>query len=223
MAIPQTRYEIFCHPLLLIVAATLNLPAVAFGTMGVIIRCDFFSGWLLWNSCLAAMNMVAAVYCVYKIRKTAAATEVEEDDEVETESVVVLGSDAGKEEYETTSNHDDPEQTNRRSDRAGEEEPGYSEPSCFSRLIHLRTISSDRIRHLLCYDGVMATYSILFLFWVFWISEGTQRLRQVDDVEEGELEGCSDAHEHYMVISLSCGFAYISFVVLSLFASLSSR
>lgn len=207
-----TKYEVICHPLFLIVSGGLNFPPLLFGALGFVEWCNYFSNWLVGNAALTALNIVAGIYCVYKIRRTvkprqeAPLTEVDEESE--------------------TSDND----TDSKSNPCVEPAPAAAaaltpitprpSPGCFSHLLRLRTASSDRIRHLICYDGIITTYAILFLFWVFWLSEGTQRVRHVELAEEeDELEGCYPYHERYMVTSLVCGFTYFGFVIIAGLAS----
>jgi hypothetical protein len=82
--------------------------------------------------------------------------------------------------------------------------------SCFRRCLKLRTTSSNRIRHLVCYNGFMTTYGILFLFWAFWLGSGEQIALASDNLSESTLEGCSDyalANQyHYVTVSLNLGY-----------------
>jgi hypothetical protein len=203
----QTRYELICHPLFLAVAGGLNFPPLVFGVLGVTTWCDYYSSWLIGNACLTALNMAAALISVFKIRKISYPPPVEQ---------ASSQRDSEKDEADPGSNSERSE-----NDSASPADPEVAVRSgCFSRLIHLRTRSSDRIRHLICYDGIIATYSIIFLVWVFWISEGTQRRNQLDMAEEEQLKGCVEFHERYVEISLVCGFTYFSFVVIAALASL---
>jgi uncharacterized membrane protein len=207
----QTRYELFCHPLLLIFAGGLNLPPLAFGILGYTTWCAFFSGWLVVNACVSALNMVAALYAVYRIKRLSnpepSRDQSESIDEAEKE--IENGTYCNGSEGEEFSE---------------EEAPGVAdngkETTCLRRYLRRRTISSDRVRRLLCYDGVIATYSIMFLFWIFWLLEGTQRTRNYDLASEDDLEGCADFHFRYQETSIICGFSYASFVFLSMLASL---
>ena len=203
----QTRYEYICHPLFLAVAAALNLPPLVFGILGWLTWCSYYSGWLVGNACLTATNMVAAMYSVYKLRRFAGPYSIESDNNLVERNDVEKNSDDTQPNYEP-------------SEVGSDESPLSQTRGCFSRLVELRTVSSDRIRHLICYDGIIATYSILFLFWVFWISEGTQRVRQQEWATEEDLDGCLEYHERYMKTSLVCGFSYFSFVTLAALSSL---
>jgi hypothetical protein len=208
----QTRYELVCHPFFLAVAGGLNLPPLAFGILGYMTWCSYYSSWLVGNACLTALNMVAAVYSVYKIRRISH-PPIETADSLCDEDI--------EKESDYTDSHN--ELSDEPQDAENSSPPVYQTRGCFSRLVRLRTVSSDRIRHLICYDGIIATYSILFLVWVFWISEGTQRTRHLDWAKEEELEGCEPFHERYMETSLVCGFTYFSFVTLAALASLCFR
>jgi hypothetical protein len=43
---------------------------LAFGILGYTTWCAFFSGWLVVNACgVSALNMVAALYAVYRIKR----------------------------------------------------------------------------------------------------------------------------------------------------------
>lgn len=212
-----TKYEYICHPLFLITAGGFNFPPLVFGVLGFVEWCNYYSNWLVGNAALTGLNIIAAIYCVYKIRKVARPRQSSSrTDEAE--------EDAEKGDSDTDSNSNN---HHRGMDEVTITDPSPPPPAaraksgCFSRLIHMRTTSSDRIRHLVCYDGIITTYAILFLFWVFWLSEGTQRVLQMADVEEEEqFEGCMVYHERYMKTSLVCGFVYVGFVVVAGLASL---
>jgi hypothetical protein len=206
-----TKYEFICHPLYLIISGGLNFPPLVFGVLGFVEWCNYYSNWLVGNAALTGLNLIAAVYCVYKVRKVARLTPEPQNTEAEND-------DSEKAESDTDSN------SHHETNEVPDAPPSPAPSGCFSRLIHLRTISSDRIRHLICYDGIITTYGILFLFWVFWLSEGAQRVLQADDVEEEEqFEGCLVYHERYMKTSLVCGFAYFGFVFAAGLASLFDR
>ena len=187
-----TKYEVICHPLFLIVSGGLNFPPLLFGALGFVEWCNYYSNWLVGNAALTALNIVAGIYCVYKIRRTVKPLQEPRLTEVDEES--------------DTSGNDGNADPEPKSDPYEETPPpppitspmATRPPSrgCFSHLLRLRTASSDRIRHLICYDGIITTYAILFLFWVFWLSEGTQRVRHVEQAEaENELEGCYPFHQ----------------------------
>jgi hypothetical protein len=203
-----TRYESVCHPLYLAVAGGLNLPPLVFGILGFTPWCSYFSSWLVGNACLTGLNMVAALYSVYKIRRIAQPPPLLDEPETR--------PDIEKPEDDTESNNETSEELE---DDSDDSEVSEDTRGCFSTFIHRRTKSSDRIRHLLCYDGVMTTSSILFLFWVFWISDGIQRNNDVDLATDDQLEGCLEYHERYVHTSLVFGFSYFVFVCLAVISS----
>lgn len=86
----------------------------------------------------------------------------------------------------------------------------YAPHSCFRRCLKLRTTSSNRIRHLVCYNGLITTYGILFLFWAFWLGGGEQLVLLEDVVSDDRLDGCSErASEyqfHYVTTSVVVGY-----------------
>jgi hypothetical protein len=208
-----SRYEHICHPLFLVMSGALNVPPLVFGIIGFVDWCSYFSGWLLGNAALCGLNLVMCIFSVYKIRKT---------------TIRILGSfsrsgdvpsvDVGA-DHKSDSETDENSNTN--------DVPNLPlvprKRGCCSQLSHYRTPSSERIRHLICYDGIITTYAIIFLVWIFWLSEGLQRIRQVDSAQEERAEdfdGCFSYHERYIKTSLVCGFAYFGFVVAACFASL---
>ena len=209
----QTRYELFCHPLFLAVAGGLNFPPLIFGILGYATWCSNFSSWLVSNASLSLLNVLGALYFVYKIRKSYKPPYPREesncsDEGFESEPEVgVFGSD-------TNDSIPDEGYAQARGDDRGRGR------TFIYRLLRRRTTSSDRIRHLLCYDGFAATYSILFLFWVAWLSEGTQRLYNYDNASEEDKEGCIEFHEHYMHSSIVFGFSYVGCVFVALLGSL---
>ena len=308
-----TKYECICQPLLVVVACCLNFPPLIFGARGFAEWCEAFSTWLIGNACLSALNILAAFYSVYKLRRNrrseimGVGTDGEETDGIENASrhnmlngsangggndnnnvdndhpshshrlshhssshlqrhrkesvdqlmVDVIDTEAidieknnGDQEEDTDSNeenesgssqediHDDNHGDGHNQDDDSEENVGIPmSPSgrsstrrssnknrrgCFSRLIHLRTTSSDRIRHLICYDGILVSYSILFLVWIFWLSDGIQQYKIIDEMTTEELEGCQEFHFQYTYVSLVCGFTYFTFVMLAVLLSLFS-
>lgn len=191
-----------------------NFPPLVFGVLGFIQWCPYFSNWFVGNTTLAGLNMVMSVYCVHKIRRTTRGPHGS-----------MRRPQQGDVSAETANDHKSDSDTDSNSNT--HEPPIVLSPprrqGCFSRLIHYRTPSSDRIRHLICYDGILTTYSIIFLVWIFWLSEGLQRMRQEDFTrmeEEESFDGCFAYHERYMTTSLVCGFAYFGFVVAAGIASL---
>lgn len=211
---PLTRYEYICHPLFLVVTGGLNFPPVVFGVLGYKDWCNYYSNWLVGNAALTGLHIIAALYCVYKIRKSAKPYLLEDDFAAEEEEdVEKISSDT-----DTHSNDEVATETTAPSER--QDAARQSVPGCFSRLIHLKTISSDRIRHMICYDGIITTYAIMFLVWVVWMSEGAQRVRQEDLADEEDFDGCLELHDRYMTASLVCGFGYFSFVLIACLASL---
>jgi hypothetical protein len=100
---------------------------------------------------------------------------------------------------------------------------GNSPYSCFKRCLKLRTTSSNRIRHLVCYNGFITTYGILFLFWAFWLGSGEQMALKMDNISDKKVEGCTEAHsdEQYLFVqvSVALGFAYFAFLMACLAAS----
>lgn len=156
--------------------------------------------------------MIAAVYVVYKVRRMAQPSSIHDEGEDE--------PDIEKDEDDDDSNDTTEEMDD--GDDVFDEPAPVRRKGCFSRL-KSRSPSTDRIRHLLCYDGGITTYSIIFVFWIFWLSEGTQRLKNVESVEPTVLEGCFEYHETYVTTCLVCGFSYFCFVVVAVLASLVSR
>lgn len=214
-----SKYELICHPLFLIVSGAFNVPPVVLGILGVVEWCTFFSNWLLWNVVLAALNMVMSIYCVYKIRRATRISPGETvddhgqsnagdgiEEEIETPTITMnKGDDASETDSNSNTNNDLPNIT-----------PVSQKKGCFSRLVHYRTPANDRIRYLICYDGITTTYSIVFLVWIFWLSEGLQRITQADAAriqDEEDFDGCFTLHDRYMMTSLVCGFAFFGFVI----------
>ena len=88
------------------------------------------------------------------------------------------------------------------------------------RVISRRTQSSNRIRHLVCYNAQISTYAIVFIFWVFWLSSGAQlETRQFDESNEAKTENCEDYHRDYVTTSLTLGFSYVAVLVTSILLS----
>lgn len=218
-----TRYEYSCHPLYLIITGGLNFPPFLLGILGVTEWCQYYSNWLVGNAGLAGLHMLASVYYVYRIRRVTRPAAI--SDELMEEGNADSNKNESSETDSTSNLESSPRRiTSRTSSSASLNNNSNSNnrnSGCFSRLVHLRTVSSNRLRHLICYDGVFTTYCILFLFWVLWISEGAQRMRQADARwEEEDFEGCLELHDRYMTTSLVCGFTYMLFVGLAALASL---
>ena len=210
MSSSLSKYEHICHPLFLIASGGFNFPPLVFGTLGILESwCPYFSSWLVGNTAVAALNLVMTVYCVRKIRRSTrrppgCISRPERGEEA---------TDAGtnpKSDSETDSNSNIELPTNLPLQPRNR--------GCCSRLIHYRTPSSDRIRHLLCYDGIITTYAIVFIVWIFWLSEGLERMNREDSAklnDEEDFDGCLASHERYMRTSLVCGFAFFGFVVVA--------
>lgn len=211
----QTRFELFCHPIYLAVAGGLNLPPFLFGVLGYATWCANFSSWLVANASLSLMNMLGALYIVYQIRKCYKSPYAEpnvEGNALDEDPEQDLEGGGFTDETNDPALHEPRVQTMTTND-------GRRRTFVY-RLLRRRTISSDRIRHLLCYDGVVATYSILFLFWIAWLSEGTQRLRGYGQASEEDREGCFEFHEQYARTSIVCGFSYATCVLIAMLGSL---
>eukprot|EP00529_Nitzschia_sp_RCC80_P026391 CAMPEP_0113501672 /NCGR_PEP_ID=MMETSP0014_2-20120614/33092_1 /TAXON_ID=2857 /ORGANISM="Nitzschia sp." /LENGTH=352 /DNA_ID=CAMNT_0000396301 /DNA_START=99 /DNA_END=1154 /DNA_ORIENTATION=+ /assembly_acc=CAM_ASM_000159 len=75
------------------------------------------------------------------------------------------------------------------------------------RVRSRRTQSSNRLRHLICYNAQISTYAIVFIFWVFWLSSGAQlESRQYDgSTDQTKLENCQDYHRDYVTTSVTLG------------------
>jgi len=202
------------------------MPPLVFGALGFATWCEPFSTWMIGNACLTGLHMIAALYSVYVIRRTAHPEVMEEEEEERVgEPESEDAGDVEKDEEDTDSNHASSEGEGEGEgtiDHADRNSDSSTSKGCFSRLVRLKTISSDRIRHLICYNGIIATYSILFLFWVFWLSDGTQQIRKREYFVEEETEGCEDFHERYVYASLVCGFSYFAFVTIAVCVSLCS-
>jgi hypothetical protein len=82
--------------------------------------------------------------------------------------------------------------------------------SCFRRCLKLRTTSSNRIRHLVCYNGFITTYGILFLFWAFWLGSGDQIALPSDNSSDPRLDTCSEhalaTQYQFVAISVIVGY-----------------
>jgi hypothetical protein len=73
--------------------------------------------------------------------------------------------------------------------------------------------SFQRIKHVLCYDKIMAMYIIVFIGWVVWLSIGISRRLSNND------GGCED-QVYYMTVSIVCGYMYLSLVGVAFLLSL---
>jgi hypothetical protein len=247
-----TRYEKICHPLVGVVSIGLNIPPFVLAIMGIVDWCEFYSRWLLGNGFLCIINILAAYYSIYKLRKkvcydisryNADNEDDEAEDEVEQQQdtagvaattaenqqqqnvenkTATVHTVATTGEVVATKNDDDNRQQLRQARSSNSSSSSYG--SCFKRLVKFRTVSSNRIRHLVCYNGLITTYGILFLFWGFWLGIGIQ-INVTDGASAGddELEGCTRsilANDHdYITISVVLGYSYFTFVMVCLFAS----
>ena len=207
---------------------------------------DNLSGWLVGNACLTAINLAAAFYVVFKIRamyetnnpinirlprrstrkRTARAAEEayndDRQDRVENGAyhIGTRGTDSSGDEDGEDGESSPPADEEEESSSGGEE--ASESVSLLQRIRNQKTLSSERIRHLICYNGFVATYAILFLFWIVWLFQAANR-PNVDDENNGQQldEDCDDSlHERYVHISVICGFCYAGVVVVSLLASL---
>ena len=93
------------------------------------------------------------------------------------------------------------------------------------RVRSRRTQSSNRLRHLICYNAQISTYAIVFAFWVFWLSSGAQlESREYDEsTDQTRLENCQDYHRDYVTTSVTLGFAYVAVLVTSILLSFCDR
>ena len=93
------------------------------------------------------------------------------------------------------------------------------------RVRSRRTQSSNRLRHLICYNAQISTYAIVFVFWVFWLSSGAQlESREYDEsTDQTKLENCQDYHRDYVTTSVTLGFAYVAVLVTSILLSFCDR
>ena len=73
--------------------------------------------------------------------------------------------------------------------------------------------SCQRIKHVLCYDKVMAVYILVFIGWLMWLSVG------ISEKINKNGNGCN-AQEHYVTVSLFCGYFYLSMVFFAFGCSL---
>eukprot|EP00980_Cylindrotheca_fusiformis_P016455 scaffold4903_cov125-Cylindrotheca_fusiformis.AAC.2 len=207
-SIPQN--ERIYHCLFVGMSIIMNLPAVIVGATGCRPWCDYFSVWLASNIALAAMNIIAAIYIVYRIQQAAASEEptlrsiVKDDqarsqrnaDDQDLEAPKVHGCAVSE-----TSTDDDDIKTRK----------------CWNRFG--RTPLGDRIRHLVRYDKLMSTYCVLFVFWVFWLCDGVERTHDIEKADKDALKNCSSDHEDHVQVAFFLGFGYVACVVLLVVAA----
>ena len=253
-----TRYEKICQPLVGIVSIGLNIPPFVLAIMGIVDWCEFYSRWLIGNAFLCIVNIIAAYYSIYKLRKKVhydlsrynADNEDDENQEdeqqddatgVDTNTVenqggktttvhtvattgdVVDVEEQQKENKDSSENNVDDAQQPIEHEKTSKYSSSYY-GSCFKRLLKLRTVSSNRIRHLVCYDGLITTYGILFLFWGFWLGIGIQiNVTNGANAGDDELEGCTKSilnnDQDYITTSVVLGYSYFTFIMVCLFAS----
>jgi hypothetical protein len=260
----STKYERICHPTLAIVSVAINLPPVVFGLIGTAHWCEYYSKWMLINAVLCTLNIFAAYFSIYKLRKkvefdihynsddhpaeeqqrhttTSVADDCQPQENPKKQSTTTRGDTKSTLHAEGSCNDVEqaqPEQqeaepnlqatsTNGQGDsqlQRRQESEQYRH-SCFKRILKLRTTSSNRIRHLVCYNGIITTYAILFLFWAFWLGDGAQQIQLNDVASEEDLNGCvmnesiTKTHHDFVETSVVLGFAYFGFVLFCLLAS----
>uniref|UniRef100_A0A7R9WQT9 Amino acid transporter transmembrane domain-containing protein n=1 Tax=Craspedostauros australis TaxID=1486917 RepID=A0A7R9WQT9_9STRA len=73
--------------------------------------------------------------------------------------------------------------------------------------------SIQRIKHVLCYDKLVAVYIIAFVCWIMWLGVGFKRRVEYDG------EGCDD-DLRFMDIAVACGNIYLMVVGLAFLCSL---
>jgi hypothetical protein len=218
---PQSQYERFFHRLFVVISICLNLPALVVSVMGCLPWCDYFSLWLAANAALTAVNMLAAIYGVYRVQQ---ASVLEEPPERPT----------GRQNNCKTCNNKSPRKDdgpNQIIDSPTDDESAKKQSSIVDCAEHHRTKTrrcckilehtpqSDRIRRLLRYDKLVSTYCVFFLFWVFWLSDGVERSEDINKADEELLENCSEDHEDHVQLSFILGFAYVACVVFSVIAT----
>jgi hypothetical protein len=104
--------------------------------------------------------------------------------------------------------------------------PSYHRrPSGFQvRVLSRRTQSSNRLRHLICYNAFISTYAIIFIFWVVWLANGAQLETMESNVEhESNVEDCEDYHRDFVTTSLTLGYVYVAVLVASILLSFCDR
>ena len=68
--------------------------------------------------------------------------------------------------------------------------------------------SCARMKHVMCYDKVVAIYILVFLCWIYWLAVGIGRSFGND---EAEGAGCGD-QGRYVGMAISLGYLYICLV-----------
>ena len=66
--------------------------------------------------------------------------------------------------------------------------------------------SCARMKHVMCYDKVVAVYIVIFLGWIYWLAVGIGRTFGND-----ESDGCGE-QGRYIGLSISCGYVYMCLV-----------
>lgn len=215
----QSMHERLFYSLFIVVSTGLNLPALVVGVMGSRPWCDYFSGWLASNAGLAAANMLAAIYAVYRLLQSPVPDETRRKP---------VGSQGQQDHHKSTKKGGERDET---PDASKDDESAVDENSGEQNTAHdsiasrrcckifQHTPISDRIRRLIRYDKLMSTYCVSFLFWIFWLSDGVERSEDIDRADPELLQRCSADHEDHVQLSFILGYIYVVCLLLSVVAT----
>ncbi|KAG7364639.1 hypothetical protein IV203_037841 [Nitzschia inconspicua] len=290
----MTKYEYICQPLVAVVACALNIPPLVLGLMASANWCSYYGRFLATNAVLCFVNVGAAFYSIYKLRRKVEFDlrynpgDDESDENVDDASDLMFGvtvstartrtqqgtteesfANANNNEVDLNDDNDDDAekaqessvggtngvemqescvdnsssaiQPQTRLEKGNDKRPDAvhknisnnitdtiritmkAPHSCFKRFSKFRTTSSNRIRHLVCYNGLITTYGILFLFWAVWLGSGEELALRVDDAPQSKTENCSDdvldSQSRFVTTSVVLGYVYFGFIMVCLIAS----
>jgi len=174
----------FC--LYLTVAVGLNLPPVVFtgmawsGGRNGDEGCISASNWMLLNSLLCVINMVAALYISAKITY---------EPEGDANAAPFVEASVFNNEAKTDAT-------------TPVKKTNIARAIMESTITDTQSRSISRVKEILCYDPLVALYIIIGVFYVVWQTMGAAR--------SGDAEGCGDDFEDYLRNSIMCGFLFVS-------------
>lgn len=192
--------KVICTPFFPYIALTfgLNIPSIIYGVRAVFSWCSAVSSWLLMMGLLSLCHILGSSYIVYKIREPLT-TPVS--------TTAINAALSGDKEQSTTTKPDTSQ---------GKIEAGtYYTADQQQQQDNIGPANSyRRIRHVICYDKVVAVYIVIHILWVVLLSHGFQRQIEL------KSSYCDRAYHDFTQTSLSLGFTYFSLVGFAFLLSL---
>ena len=216
----------FC--IYLSVTAGLNLPPIVFAVQAYLINgddgCDAVWRWLLVNTVLCAVNVIAAIYISWKIAYDTSSSEEEEEEGVTTTendattTITATATAIPVVDVEAAATNDKmseikvipvpvpttPEPTNNNNNATT-----TTTTFPFEFQSPNRAKSLSRVRDVLCHDPIVALYILAWIWYIVWQSLGITSMNQPQD------ECGSSSLVEVVSESVMFGFLFISLGAIS--------